>query len=283
MANSHNTAETSLQYCGEQYDATLGMYNLRARYYNPANGRFNARDSFMGHNQDPQSLHRYAFAQTDPVNGVDPSGHELLTLLVVISVISILAVSVSGCSKRPTPTVRRIYPVRSPSEVPGFASHLTWPHVEGEVQAGDLGPHSNASTGSYRNCHWVVIEGTDLQGVTVHRWVNKTIRASTESDDSGKGFQGPGQKPSEGAKLDEGSEQMQLYVPFAGAWVLADAPGADGVPPEGYPFSWKGNFLIQVKQGNAVLAEAWYDVIIEATASGATSNSMLWNGSTTNK
>ncbi|HWQ92763.1 MAG TPA: RHS repeat-associated core domain-containing protein, partial [Clostridia bacterium] len=73
-ATSSAQAETSLLYCGEQYDSSLEMYNLRARYYNPANGRFNQRDSFAGNNEDPQSLHKYAYAADNPVNRIDPSG-----------------------------------------------------------------------------------------------------------------------------------------------------------------------------------------------------------------
>jgi RHS repeat-associated protein len=63
-----------LLYCGEQFDSTLEMYNLRARFYDPSNGRFTARDTFAGNNFDPQSLHKYLYAQADPVNRVDPSG-----------------------------------------------------------------------------------------------------------------------------------------------------------------------------------------------------------------
>jgi RHS repeat-associated protein len=65
---------TSMLYCGEQYDSALGMYNLRARYYNPANGRFNQRDAFAGDNFDPQSIHKYTYSYGDPVNGSDPTG-----------------------------------------------------------------------------------------------------------------------------------------------------------------------------------------------------------------
>ena len=65
---------TSLLYCGEQYDSSLQMYNLRARYYNPSNGRFNQRDPFGGDFSTPQSLHKYAYAHGDPINESDPSG-----------------------------------------------------------------------------------------------------------------------------------------------------------------------------------------------------------------
>lgn len=61
-------------YRGEQYDSDLGLYYLRARYYNPATGRFLSRDPEDGKAYDPQSLHKYLYAGGDPVNRADPRG-----------------------------------------------------------------------------------------------------------------------------------------------------------------------------------------------------------------
>ena len=61
-------------YRGEQYDSDLGLYYLRARYYNPATGRFMSRDPEDGDEFDPASLHKYLHANGDPVNNTDPSG-----------------------------------------------------------------------------------------------------------------------------------------------------------------------------------------------------------------
>jgi RHS repeat-associated protein len=61
-------------YRGEQYDSDLGLYYLRARYYNPATGRFLSRDPEDGKPIDPKTLHKYLYAGGDPVNGRDPSG-----------------------------------------------------------------------------------------------------------------------------------------------------------------------------------------------------------------
>jgi hypothetical protein len=47
---------------------------LRARYYDPATGRFNRLDPFFGNLNDPLSLHKYLYTHADPVNGIDPSG-----------------------------------------------------------------------------------------------------------------------------------------------------------------------------------------------------------------
>jgi len=47
-----------------------------ARYYNPATGRFMSRDPEDGNAKDPASLHKYLYANGDPVNGWDPMGRE---------------------------------------------------------------------------------------------------------------------------------------------------------------------------------------------------------------
>lgn len=59
---------------GEQYDSDLGLYYLRARYYNPATGRFMSRDPYDGITILPISLHKYLYASGDPANRIDPRG-----------------------------------------------------------------------------------------------------------------------------------------------------------------------------------------------------------------
>ncbi|MGD0733384.1 MAG: DUF2341 domain-containing protein [Terracidiphilus sp.] len=70
------TTPNSYLYRGEQFDADLGLYYLRARYYNPNTGRFLSRDPEDGKQTDPASLHKYLYANGDPVNGMDPNGRE---------------------------------------------------------------------------------------------------------------------------------------------------------------------------------------------------------------
>ena len=48
-------------YSGEQYDSALGAYYLRARYYNPATGRFLTMDPYPGNMVVPATLHKYAY------------------------------------------------------------------------------------------------------------------------------------------------------------------------------------------------------------------------------
>ena len=50
------------------------MLFLRARYYNPADGRFQSRDTWSGDVNRPLSLNRWMFVEGNPVNRTDPSG-----------------------------------------------------------------------------------------------------------------------------------------------------------------------------------------------------------------
>jgi RHS repeat-associated protein len=68
------TTPNDYLYSGEQFDASLGFYYLRARYMSPSTGRFLSSDSFEGSSNDPASLHKYLYAKCDPENRIDPSG-----------------------------------------------------------------------------------------------------------------------------------------------------------------------------------------------------------------
>jgi RHS repeat-associated protein len=65
-------------FSGEQYDADLGLFFLRARYMEPARGRFWSMDPFEGPRGRPWSLHKYIYCIVDPVIGHDPSGKDEL-------------------------------------------------------------------------------------------------------------------------------------------------------------------------------------------------------------
>ncbi len=69
VSNSASDALTSVLYSGEPFDAKIAQQYLRARWYDPATGRFNRLDPFFGNLQDPQSLHKYLYVHGDPVMG----------------------------------------------------------------------------------------------------------------------------------------------------------------------------------------------------------------------
>ncbi|MCU7862199.1 MAG: hypothetical protein KZQ86_20770, partial [Candidatus Thiodiazotropha sp. (ex Lucinoma kastoroae)] len=75
ILNQTGSTENEYLFAGEQFDSSLDQYYLRARYYDPSQGRFTQQDTWMGNNYDPITLHKYLYANADPGNMVDPSGN----------------------------------------------------------------------------------------------------------------------------------------------------------------------------------------------------------------
>ncbi len=73
---SNSAPQTAYLYSGEQWDSDLGMYYNRSRYMNPGTGRFWTMDTFEGIPFEPLTLHKYLFVAANPINKIDPSGHE---------------------------------------------------------------------------------------------------------------------------------------------------------------------------------------------------------------
>jgi RHS repeat-associated protein len=76
LINSTGTTPNNYLFAGEQYDPALNLYYNRARYYNNSTGRFINMDEYEGDPGSPASLHKYLYAEADPVNHVDISGHD---------------------------------------------------------------------------------------------------------------------------------------------------------------------------------------------------------------
>jgi len=70
LVASSGSLVNSFRYTGREFDTETGLYYYRARYYDPATGRFLS--------EDPAGLqggpNRYAYALGTPTNLVDPSG-----------------------------------------------------------------------------------------------------------------------------------------------------------------------------------------------------------------
>jgi RHS repeat-associated protein len=66
--------ENPHRYTGEHWDAGAGLLYLRARWYDPALGRFLTQDPFPGLALLPQTQHAYVYVGNNPVNLTDPSG-----------------------------------------------------------------------------------------------------------------------------------------------------------------------------------------------------------------
>jgi RHS repeat-associated protein len=65
---SNGVLQTAYLYSDQQYDYDLGLYYNRARLLNPNTGRFWTADITDGNNEDPLSLHKYLYAEDEPVD-----------------------------------------------------------------------------------------------------------------------------------------------------------------------------------------------------------------------
>ncbi len=74
LTNKVGDASNNYLFAGEQFNASVDGYYLRARYYNPATGRFASTDSFEGYNEEPITLPDYLYAGANPIIYTDPSG-----------------------------------------------------------------------------------------------------------------------------------------------------------------------------------------------------------------
>jgi RHS repeat-associated protein len=85
------TASNKYQYAGEQFDAALGDYYLRQRFYDTSSGRFGRMDTYEGSQDAPLTLNKYIYTHNNPILGTDPSGYYTLqNQVLVLAMASIL-------------------------------------------------------------------------------------------------------------------------------------------------------------------------------------------------
>ncbi|MGE0454265.1 MAG: RHS repeat domain-containing protein [Vicinamibacteria bacterium] len=62
-------------FTGHLFDKETGLYNAKARYFDPQLGRFLTQDSYLGQIDEPPSLHRYLYVHANPTRFTDSTGH----------------------------------------------------------------------------------------------------------------------------------------------------------------------------------------------------------------
>ena len=90
------TTENNYRYTGEQFDPNAGFYYLRARYYDQAMGRFVATDPYQGRMHEPVTLHKYLYANANPVMFNDPSGKFAGSIGSSMTALSIMALMIAA-------------------------------------------------------------------------------------------------------------------------------------------------------------------------------------------
>ena len=70
------TTPTSVRFTGQREEASLGLYDYGARWYDPALGRFIQPDTLVPDPADAKMFDRYAYVNNNPIKYTDPTGHE---------------------------------------------------------------------------------------------------------------------------------------------------------------------------------------------------------------
>ena len=79
---THTGINIKHQFTGQEADDSTGLYYYNARYMDPQLGRFVSADDTISNPFDPQDLNRYSYVRNNPINFVDPSGHNWFSKLI---------------------------------------------------------------------------------------------------------------------------------------------------------------------------------------------------------
>lgn len=82
LYNSTGATDNAYLYTGQQFDDLTELYSLRARYYDPSEGRFLSQDTYPVDYSHPIELNRYVYTANDPINFRDPLGLGLIDYTV---------------------------------------------------------------------------------------------------------------------------------------------------------------------------------------------------------
>ena len=83
--------ENHYLYTGEYYDGVSDLYYLRARYMSTSTGTFISMDTYEGSIYDPDTLHKYLYANGNPVMYTDPSGFSSCSLGDFVATVQCIA------------------------------------------------------------------------------------------------------------------------------------------------------------------------------------------------
>jgi len=76
IRHQQGTNDNPRLYTGHYRDSETGLHYFGARYYDDEQARFVSADPNLGHPQTPPSLHRYLYANANPLRFSDPTGFE---------------------------------------------------------------------------------------------------------------------------------------------------------------------------------------------------------------
>jgi hypothetical protein len=144
-------------------------------------------DTYAGNNEDPLSLHKYLYAEDDPVNHIDPSGHEniftvslSLSTIAIISAIALPVTIEAGLAIRNHLTGSTVNPVQQIKfeDARNFITQK-WPSVPGNYAEYE----NTAMDAEVRVHHPLLVRGEPAWGGTQEygQWAGNVIHVDQDS------------------------------------------------------------------------------------------------------
>ena len=70
------TSQTDFGYTGQRSMSSIGLMDYHARFYDQTIGRFIQPDTIVSNPANSQTWNRYGYVENNPINRIDPTGHE---------------------------------------------------------------------------------------------------------------------------------------------------------------------------------------------------------------
>ena len=150
VRSSTGTGSTDFRFAGQQDDPALGYQYLRARYYDPAIGRFISKDAFGGFRGGPQSQNSYAYALNSPVTHIDPTGNAAVAGIAGVAWLALAGAAAVGITAAEGPRDRLALAISEASVKTGNFLRQAWNdgcRAVGRMFAGDADQGSTPGEG----------------------------------------------------------------------------------------------------------------------------------------
>ena len=218
LLETKGTTENPYLYTGEQYDPNVGFYYLRARYYDQGTGRFMTHDPFLGNHFDPATLHRYMYANANPVMYRDPSGQLTLAEVTCVLTIEGILVALVGTVLGAVLARFKAYEARTDK----FTFKPTWGADFGMGAYGgalvadieEKDPEQTVLKERYKTTYTIIFMGVGIAGVSLDFYFTDTD-FNTETKASSRDFSGMGVYALLGYSIGRGFSCWK-YSPSAG-------------------------------------------------------------------
>jgi RHS repeat-associated protein len=167
-------------FTGHVFDAETGLYNAKARYFDPKLGRFLTQDSFLGQIDEPPSLHRYMYANDNPTTFVDPTGFASVNAGRIEDIAPFVEAQAQGYEPRDPATATFASPSQVEAQAKADANKSRRIKMQQDAAEQRLGRLDELGMGGFTHYAEITIEESDFKnGRLDHSKILDAVEAKT--------------------------------------------------------------------------------------------------------